>query len=201
MVILILLMVGFIIYLALSKKNKPQSQPKPEKRPQPQPVPTRNLRDDFNKQELARKKLQAKEREAYLSTIQDVDKSELEKYRGRRTRKTVRRIGKGFEFMRVSDTEDISRPGVYGIYAGSTLLYVGKSDRPIEDRLKEHAKSAKYPEEGGAQQLFLYKAMRENKDIIDGRVLAFAFNDNPSEIASLEAQLITTLNPICNIAR
>lgn len=195
--------VAFAIYFYLKTKPKPQTKPPVVVEEPPQPIPDRS---DFDKRELIRREKQRLERDALLSSLgytEDSIKEELatltSQYKGRRITKTVQRVGNGFEFLPVPDSENLELPGVYAIYCGATLLYVGKTDRPIKTRLKEHAKCAKYPEEGGAQQNFLYKAMREHSEMIEGRVLAYAFENSKDEIALLEMQFIRELQPICNI--
>lgn len=162
--------------------------------------------DSFNTEERLRVEVSNSDRlqlvTTMLSNYHMPTKEELNPYIGRRTRATVSRVGNGFENIHVSDVEDLSRPGVYAIYAGEQLLYVGKTYRPIVTRLREHAKAAKYPMiEGGAQQNFLYQAIRDYPDIIDARVLAHAYLDDKAEIDRLEVFYINLMNPICNIAR
>ena len=150
-------------------------------------------------EEATRLQNQMVDRQNFLDSVITPPKESFLKFQGVRTRKTVATKENGFEYLRVSQTENIDRPGVYGIYAGEILLYVGKANGAIRTRLRDHAKSAQYITEGGAQQSFLYEAMRQHKDILDGRVLAFSWNDSPSEIAELEMKLIKELKPLCNI--
>lgn len=154
---------------------------------------------EYLESEKMRMKVQEKDRKVFLSTLVDVDASELSKYTGCRQRLVVPQQGNGYEFLHVSDTEDLSRPGVYGIYCGSTLLYVGKATGSIRTRFRDHAKSAKYITQGGAQQAFLYAAMRQYPHLIDGRVLYLSRTDDSKEIAQKEMELIDELHPVCNI--
>ncbi|MEG1519319.1 MAG: GIY-YIG nuclease family protein, partial [Cetobacterium sp.] len=162
-------------------------------------------RREFERNEAKRRRKQA-ELLAAKPPYNQEEQEELRKtlvsnFSGKRTRKNNPLTNSGFEYLLIHPTEPINEKGVYGIFCESICLYVGKTDRSISMRLKEHALSAKYITEGGAQQNFLYEAMRQNKGKVEARILATAFLDDKEEIDRLETEYIERLQPVCNIAK
>ncbi|MEG0153238.1 MAG: GIY-YIG nuclease family protein [Cellulosilyticaceae bacterium] len=206
LLMLLTLLSIIILILWLDRKRQEPENLKPE--PEEPKVDIEDLelkRREFERNEAKRRRKQA-ELLAAKPPYNQEEQEELRKtlvsnFSGKRTRKNNPLTNRGFEYLLIHPTEPINEKGVYGIFCESICLYVGKTDRSISIRLKEHALSAKYITEGGAQQNFLYEAMRQHKGKVEARILATAFLDDKEEIDQLETEYIERLQPVCNIAK
>lgn len=92
--------------------------------------------------------------------------------------------------------------GIYGIYIGETLVYIGMTMRPFTERWKEHVACAKNPSAKNSQQPYLYKAMREAKAAgINVKLRVIVPLDTPktkTNVKCMEFALITAFKPKYN---
>lgn len=89
------------------------------------------------------------------------------------------------------------RKGVYGIYLDGVLVYIGKTSISFAKRWTEHSRAAKKYIEGGWQQDYLYKAMRQAKEVrFEELIVANDFSNH--EIECMEYALITFNKPQFN---
>lgn len=88
---------------------------------------------------------------------------------------------------------------IYGIYIDNKLVYIGKTTREMKNRLGEHLECALLGEGGGAQQNYLYKAMRECEVGYKFKILYESYNTiSNHELEEIEKTLIENLQPEFN---
>lgn len=61
---------------------------------------------------------------------------------------------------KVKDNKKYKDACVYGIKIDGELVYIGKTIRPLQERIKEHIEQVLNPNLSNSQQLYLYNAMR-----------------------------------------
>lgn len=91
--------------------------------------------------------------------------------------------------------------GVYGICVKGELVYVGKTMRNFERRWSEHLACAANRGIQNAQQNYLYKCMRENREEIEFKVLFGINEEKPltnKELECVEMGVIIALTPRFN---
>ena len=89
--------------------------------------------------------------------------------------------------------------GIYGIYIGEELVYIGMTMRPFIERWKEHVRYAKNPSMENSQQPYLYKAMREAKAEVELRaIIPLDTYKTKRDVKCMEFALITAFKPKYN---
>jgi hypothetical protein len=99
-----------------------------------------------------------------------------------------------------------NKSGIYGIFEGNKILYIGKTTRSFEKRFQEHLKGVRDTDADKRLYKVLQEKLKDGKDIyfmplviIENLQMKNKRTINDKELKCMELSLITALKPECNI--